>query len=150
VTDTNDKKGAAGHHEHSRWQLFRDVLSFQFKLAIDGLRDILLSPISIGAALLGLASDSKDPGKYFYRLLKTGHHSDEWINLFGTHSDVGRDDVPSPDILVKHAQSLIVNEYNKGGVVQSIKDKTDSVIDKIQTTRSHTSKPDEQDEDAQG
>ncbi|MCG8380387.1 MAG: hypothetical protein MI865_13060, partial [Proteobacteria bacterium] len=57
-------------HTHSRWQLFRDVMSFQFKLLMDGLRDVLLSPISITAALVGVFTDSKDPGKYFYRLLK--------------------------------------------------------------------------------
>ena len=125
-----DSKDPEPHH---RWQLLRDVVSFQFKLAIDGLRDVLLSPISIGAALAGVFTDSKEPGKYFYRLLKAGHHTDDWINLFGTHDDASLiDGVPSPDTFVKHAESLIVKEYHKGGVVKNLKQTTDSVFDKIQ------------------
>ncbi len=115
-------------HSHSRWQLFRDVLSFQFKLAMDGLRDILLSPISITAALVGVFTDSKDPGKYFYRLLKVGHESDRWINLFNTYDE---SDAPSADDIVRSAESILVKEYEKGGVVQNLKNTTDNVLDKI-------------------
>ena len=71
----------------SRWQLLRDVLAFQFKLAIDGLRDVILSPISIIAALVGLVSERKNPGKHFYRLLEMGHRSDRWINLFNAYDN---------------------------------------------------------------
>ncbi len=126
--------------EPHRWQLLRDVVSFQFKLAIDGLRDVLLSPISIGAALIGVFTDSKKPGKYFYRLLKAGHKTDHWINLFGTYSDDSPvDGVPSPDTFVKKAESLIVKEYHKGGIVQNLKHTTDSVMDRIQKPRGQDS-----------
>ena len=129
---TEDEELAERDHAQGRWRLFRDVVSFQFKLAADGLRDLLLSPVSIAAALVGVLTDSKDPGKYFYRLLQLGHESDRWINLFNTH-DEPRSDMPSADDLVKSAESLIVKEYHKGGVVQNLKNRTDSVLDKIPT-----------------
>jgi hypothetical protein len=119
--------------EHTRWQLLRDVLAFQLKLAMDGLRDVLLSPISIGAALIGVFSDSNKPGKYFYRLLKLGHRSDIFINLFNEHNTAEHQ--PSADNIVKKAESLVVGEYEKGGVVTNLKNRTDKVIDKIHSTR---------------
>jgi hypothetical protein len=121
----------------SRWQLIRDLLAFQFKLALDGLRDVLLSPISIGAAIIGLLTSREDPGKHFYRLLKLGHESDRWINLFNTHEEV---DGPSSDTLVRQAESLVKTEVEKGGVVSGLKNHTDNVLDRIQ--KRHSSKPD--------
>ncbi len=120
----------------SRWQLIRDLLAFQFKLALDGLRDILLSPISIGAAIFGLFTSRDDPGKHFYRLLEIGHESDRWINLFNTQDDDGN---PSSDTLVRHAESLVKSEVEKGGVVSGLKNQTDNVLDRIQDR--HASKP---------
>jgi hypothetical protein len=67
----------------SRLQLVWDVLLFQFKLAFDGLRDLLLVPLSIGAAILGLVAGGNDPQQYFRRLLHLGRRSEMWLNLFG-------------------------------------------------------------------
>ncbi|MBO6701812.1 MAG: hypothetical protein JJ921_05700 [Pseudomonadales bacterium] len=115
----------------SRWLLLRDVVAFQFKLAIDGLRDIILSPISITAALIGVLTSKSNPGKYFYRLLELGHDSDRWINLFNTYNDENENRV-SADQIFKHAESAVVSEYEKGGVLTTVKNKTDQVIDEIQ------------------
>lgn len=115
----------------TRWQLVRDVVAFQFKLAMDGIRDILLSPISITAALIGLLTSSENPGRYFYRLLELGHSSDRWINLFNTYSDED-DKRPSADNIVKRAESIVVSEYEKGGVLSNVKNHADKVIDRIQ------------------
>jgi len=41
----------------TRGQLLRQILVFQFKLAMDGLRDLLMSPISIAAALAGILTN---------------------------------------------------------------------------------------------
>ena len=66
----------------SRFLLLQDVLVFQFKLTLDGFRDVFLSPISLVVALLGGLIGRSDPGKHFRRLLELGHTSDRWINLF--------------------------------------------------------------------
>ena len=70
----------------SRLQLIWDVTLFQFKLAADGLRDVLLSPISIIMAILGLVAGGDDPHQYFRRLQRFGRRTEIWINLFGLHS----------------------------------------------------------------
>lgn len=67
----------------SRWQTFRDVLVFQGKLVVDGLRDVLLSPVSIAAALIDLVVPGDDKGRRFYAVVKFGRRTEEWINLFG-------------------------------------------------------------------
>jgi hypothetical protein len=51
----------------TRGQLLRQVLVFQFKLAMDGIRDVLLSPISVIAALAGILTSHTDPSRYFRR-----------------------------------------------------------------------------------
>ena len=51
----------------SRLLLLQDFLVFQFKLALDGLRDVFLSPISLVVALLGVLTSRSDPGKYLRR-----------------------------------------------------------------------------------
>jgi hypothetical protein len=79
----------------SRWVLLRDVAAFQFKLIIDGTRDVLLSPLSLIVALLGLATGRRD---WFYRLLVLGRRSDRWIDLFRAASRIS----PAPDT---HPQS---------------------------------------------
>ena len=74
------------HDVHaSRLQLVWDVLLFQAKLVADGLRDLLLSPISIIAGILGLIAGGDDPHQYFRRLLRLGRRTEVWINLFGRH-----------------------------------------------------------------
>lgn len=115
----------------SHWQLLRDVVSFQFKLAMDGIRDIVLSPASIGSALWGIITSPSNPGKYFYKLLQLGHRSDKWINLFGDidHYEEGQQ---TSDKYVHKAQDLIIREYNKDGVVRKLKDNTDGFLDRIQ------------------
>lgn len=116
-----------------RWPLLRDVLVFQGKLGLDALRDLALSPVSIGAAILGFVRDKDKPGKYFYPLMKTGKRSDTVINLFGAADHAGLDasahDDPSIDELVKRFEKIIVKEYEAGGVTTHAKDAIDKAID---------------------
>jgi hypothetical protein len=116
-----------------RWQVLRDVLAFQFKLAMDGLRDLLLSPVSIIAALVGVFSDRSNPGRYFYQLLYIGRRSDRWINLFGEHEAEGEE--LSADQLIRNAEQAMREQYTRGGVVSQIKEQTDKAIDKVHERR---------------
>ena len=67
-----------------RWVLLRDLGVLQVKLIVDGLRDLVLVPLSLIAGVISLAL-SKDnlPGPQFYQLLAWGKQSEVWINLFG-------------------------------------------------------------------
>ncbi len=80
-----DAPGDASDVHSSRLQLIWDVVLFQFKLAFDGLRDLLLSPISIATGIMGLVAGGDDPHQYFRRLLRFGRRSEAFINLFGGH-----------------------------------------------------------------
>lgn len=69
------------------WALLRRLLVFQIKLALDGLRDLLLSPASLIAVLLGLLGGRQHRDLPFRRLLEFGRRTDAWIDLFDSHSD---------------------------------------------------------------
>ncbi len=103
----------------TRGQLLRHVLVFQFKLAMDGLRDVLLSPISLLAALAGILTNHPDPSRYFKQLLQLGHRSDKWINLFDTHDE--ESESLTSDDFVRKAESIVLGELEKGGVIQKLK-----------------------------
>lgn len=71
--------------------VLRDLLIFQLKLWMDGLKDIVLSPISIGAAVLDLLLGPGRKGERFYRVLKLGERFDLWLNLYGAAGVAQRD-----------------------------------------------------------
>jgi hypothetical protein len=62
--------------------LLRDVLVFQFKLLIDALRDLVLSPLTISAGLLDLLLLRRQSPRYFFALLRLGRRTEEWIDLW--------------------------------------------------------------------
>ena len=66
-----------------RFPVLRDVIVFQAKLFVDGLRDLMLSPVSIFAALIDLLVPGDDGGKRFYSVVRFGRRTEQWINLFG-------------------------------------------------------------------
>ena len=116
----------------------RDVAVFQVKLLFDGLRDLLLVPISIGAGLISLLNAGKKPGSEFYDLLRFGRRSERWINLFGAaqhyHGPASEDDrFPAEDIdeLVARVESFVVDEYHKGGITAQAKDRVDKALDSL-------------------
>ncbi|MCH8256654.1 MAG: hypothetical protein IIA75_01950 [Proteobacteria bacterium] len=126
-----DKQAEDNEQTHQHWHLFRDLLAFQFKLALDALRDLMLSPLSLAAVLAGLIKRQDDPGKYFRDLLQLGHRSDRWINLFGTAERDNAAPGLSSDTYVRKVEDMVIKEYKKGGLVKNLKDSTDGLIGKI-------------------
>jgi hypothetical protein len=43
-------------HREQRWRLVRDLAVFQAKLFVDGVKDLVLFPVSLVAALVGLVT----------------------------------------------------------------------------------------------
>ncbi len=104
LEDLSDAEG----RDKSRLQLLLDVFVFQFKLAADGLRDILLSPLSIISAIMGLVAGGDDPYRYFRDLLRFGRRTEVWINLFGYRKHAGTSDdliAPIKEKVMSEAQS---------------------------------------------
>jgi len=66
----------------SRWRLIKSLITFQVKLAFDALRDLFLSPISIGCALVDIIKNKPFEQSYFKKLMTLGGKTDIWLNLF--------------------------------------------------------------------
>jgi hypothetical protein len=67
--------------------VLRDLLIFQVKLAMDGLKDIVLMPLSFAAAALDIVFPGPRVGHRLYALLAVGEKFDSWLNLFGAAKD---------------------------------------------------------------
>lgn len=112
--------------------VLRDMCVFQFKLLLDSFRDLLLSPVSIVATFWGVITQPDDPGRYLRRVKHFGKRSDAWINLFGNYRPGLLSRRKSSDAYVHKLESLLLREYEKGGMVRNVKDGTDSLIERIQ------------------
>lgn len=67
----------------SRVIIIRDLLLFQLKLFLDGIVDVMLSPLSIAAAVVEVLFAGRRRGKIFYSILRFGEKVDLWLNLYG-------------------------------------------------------------------
>lgn len=110
-----------------RWRLIRDVFVFQLRLGLDALRDLVLSPISLGAGLLDLLFG----GTRFYSVLVAGRKTEAWIHLFGELDRDEPSDTASVDALVERMERLLVEQYERGGVTASAKSAIDRGLDAI-------------------
>lgn len=123
----------------SRWELIRDLLIFQLKLALDALRDIVLVPVSLVAGIVDLAWGGDPPGKNFYEAVRFGRRTERWINLFGAvETDEEADEteaLPSLDSLVGQVERLIVDQAEQGGMTASARDAIDRSLDRISDAR---------------
>jgi hypothetical protein len=152
-TDAEIEREAGNKNQNPHWPLLARLISFQFKLIMDGLRDLLLSPISIVFVLYGIVLQRDRPDKYFNRLMRFGRKSDDFINLFEDHerptitktdSDLfNSDKFSSPgnsvniksktsDDYVKKLEDLILMEYSKGGFITGIKHGPDDLLATLQ------------------
>ncbi len=129
--------------EISRWTLIRDMLIFQAKLAMDAIRDLLLSPVSIICGLVDIFKGHSLSNSYFHRLMALGQKSDSWLNLFGNHKDnesteslkvidnqQAKAEV-SVDQLFSQVESLLKDQHDKGGLTASAKASIDRYLNKI-------------------
>jgi len=69
--------------------LIRDLMIFQAKLWGDGLKDIVLAPLSLIAAALDLILGPGRKGFRLYGVLRMGERFDLWLNLFGASRVAG-------------------------------------------------------------
>ena len=123
-----------------RWTMLRDLGVLQVKLVVDGLRDIVLVPLSLVAGVISIASSKEGrPGSQFYHLLAWGKQSEGWINLFGAVKNspekieqarpFGDQDI---DDIVGRLESFVVDEVKRGGVTTQAKDRLDKILDAVQ------------------
>ena len=132
-----------------RWTLIRDILVLQVKLVIDGLRDLILVPISLLIGFISLLRAGNATGSEFYELLRVGRRSERWIDLFGAAErvygpPVGDDRFPAKSIddMVSRVESFVVDEYRQGGVTRQAKDQLDRALDSLHKLASRKERKD--------
>jgi hypothetical protein len=136
MQDEGQSTDAARHAD--RLNLLRDIVVLQFKLVVDGLRDLILVPVSLVVGLFSLLRGGDESGSEFYDLLRLGRKSERWINLFGAvdrahgagpYNDDSR--VNDFDDMVTRVESFLVEEYKSGGVTRQAKDRLDMAIETL-------------------
>ncbi|MAU59718.1 hypothetical protein [Parvibaculum sp.] len=121
----------------TRWVLLRDVAVFHGKLVLDGLKDILLSPVSLGAALISLFNKEHETGRQFYEVLHAARRLEDWLNKYGD-----ADRIPAPgfavkqegesiDAMIARLEELVKRQYERGGVTANAKDAIDRALDAV-------------------
>ena len=82
--------------EATRSVTIRDFVIFQLKLVMDGLKDVILFQVAIGALLIDLISGGGKRPRLFYSVLRSSERFDHWLSLHGAAErleggDVGDD-----------------------------------------------------------
>ena len=126
----------------TRWELIRDILVLQVKLAVDALRDLILSPLSLVAGVLDLLTGGQQPGRLFYPLLVAARRTEQLINLFGEAdrampgpAEAPATDPASIDAFVARFERTVVEQYQRGGVTASAKAAIDRSLDALSRGR---------------
>lgn len=96
----------ASHGQRPR-PLLRDLMRLQLKLALDALRDLVLSPVALAAAAIDALRGRRDRDALFYRLLRLGQRSEAWIDLWGAAREPGQPHPASVDDLLGHVEAVL-------------------------------------------
>ncbi len=102
--------------------LLRDLAIFQLKLVLDGLKDIVLAPVSIVAAGLDLVFPGRKQGHRFYAVMKLGERFDRWLSLFsaanraaGAQDGLFGPERADPGSMLGRIESMLFDELERPG-----------------------------------
>lgn len=91
---TEDSEAGVPMTLNQKSVMLRDLVIFQVKLFLDGAKDLVLMPLSLGAFLLDiLPRSSARTGRNFYAVMRAGEKFDLWLNLYDAtrRVDPGKD-----------------------------------------------------------
>jgi hypothetical protein len=99
-------------------------------------RDLVLMPVSLGAAVIDLILKGEREGARFYKVLRWGSHSEEVIDVYSAirDHDPGEFKVRpayTVDAVIARLEGVVVREVEKGGTAASIKTAMDRAIDQL-------------------
>ncbi|GAB4181839.1 MAG: hypothetical protein Tsb002_02330 [Wenzhouxiangellaceae bacterium] len=154
TADDTDQNTASQHNPQphpdidsstqSRWQLIRDMLVFQVRLAADATRDVLLSPITLAAGIYDLLLNKPDKPQLFYQALRWGRRSEIWIDLFAEarpnrYRQAHRQ---SLDQWVERLEQLLREQHERGGITANAKQTIDATLDHLHKSIHERPEPD--------
>lgn len=90
-----------------RRSLVRDVAVFQLKLLLDAARDLVLSPVSLAAALLDFILSKHQPPRYFPAVLRLGERSEAWIDLWSAGRGAQSNEHVNVDAVLSHVEAVV-------------------------------------------
>jgi hypothetical protein len=67
----------------TRREILRDVAVFQVKLWVEGVKDVVLIPLSLGAALVDLVLRRRGGRGALYAVMRLGDRFEQWVDLYG-------------------------------------------------------------------
>jgi len=109
--------------------LIRNAVVFQLKLMADGLRDLVLLPVSLVATVIGLLRGGDEPEREFLRVIEIGRESEQWINLFGNHDVPDHSNaVASIDALFSKVEKTLKQQYQAAGISKSAQAEIDQAL----------------------
>ena len=98
LDEVGTRQGEAAAERVARWQTSAlyssplrramrtaEIISRRLDLPVmplDGLIDITLAPLSIGAAIVEILFGGQRRGRFFYAILRLGEKADLWLNLY--------------------------------------------------------------------
>lgn len=120
-----------------RWPLIQQAIVFQFKLGLDALRDILMSPVALVLVAVDVVLANNHQQSYFLGLMRLGKRSDHWINLFGGR--VSEDETSSNEEAVNNnidywfsrIEAVIKEQQADGKLSQSGREKLQQYFKKV-------------------
>ncbi len=130
------REGTAIDRTARRWALARDVIALQLKLVLEGIRDVVLGPLGLIAGLAGVLTDPERPARLFRGVLRGGVRFDRWLNLFGALERCDAHDPEEPALPVETSaddwlnkiEQAVVDQYERGSLTRSAKDRIDRLI----------------------
>jgi len=112
-----------------RGELVRHAVVFQLKLVTDGLRDLVLLPVSLVATVIGLLRGGNEPEREFNQVIHIGRQSEQWINLFGNHAQPDdANPTASIDVLFTKVEETLKQHYLAAGTSKSAQAEIDEAL----------------------
>lgn len=116
----------ATHPKDDR-SVLRELIVFEVKLAIDGLKDIVLAPLAIVAALWDLALDGGSGHQRLDGVLRLGESFERWLNLYSRHEVTPAERTTfgqaGSDLLIDQIEGLAKDAHESIGSARSEKKK---------------------------
>lgn len=131
--------------ESKRGDLIRNTVVFQLKLMVDGLRDLVLLPISLIASLVGFLRGGDEPDREFKQVINLGRESERWIDLFGNHNTAdSAHAVTSMDALFLKVEETLKQQYKTVPISDHARNEIDEALKLVQDKMNKTPKLNEE------
>lgn len=116
--------------------MLRDAVVFQVKLAVDGVIDVAMVPVSLVSALISLLRGDDT----FYRAIRAGRSVDRRVNLWGCAEQEPADGDDPIDAIAKRLDAEIRREVDSGRLKDTVRDVSASIARRLAELNSTTSK----------